>query len=407
MPDVTDLPLIDRPKRRFFHGHALTDTHTLGLTLTDRAPAGDKSRLVQVLSGRSLDVFAPGFAGYVCQALELPEHARRYLEAENVPCVLGTGPLDDLADGALVELNQRPGQVRVLQYANSHDYTLVLTNRCNCNCLMCPDSESARRNGQDMALGWIERFLSLLPSDLRHLALTGGEPTLLRERLFAVLDLCRQYLPQTQLLLLSNGRMCYYPDYARQLAQHGVGRVVVATALQAADAGTHDQITGAPGSFAQTLGGIQNLLAYGVRVEIRVVVQQANWHRLADLAALIAREIPRVTQISLMGLELLGNAAKHREQVWVDYRTVAPELSRAIRHLLQHGLAPRIYNLPLCQVDPLYWSLCAKSISDYKQTFRPECRGCSVRDHCGGLFGTALNHRLTDVRPIEGSMAAC
>jgi His-Xaa-Ser system radical SAM maturase HxsC len=242
----------------------------------------------------------------------------------------------------------------------------------------------------------------LVERDTQHVSLTGGEPTLLGDDLFAVLDTCRHMLPRAQLLLLTNGRMCYYNDYARELADHGGRRMTVATTLHSATPEVHDRITGAPGSFEQTLVGIRNLRACGTSVEVRIVIQKANCHYLHELAQLIASEVRSLVQVSFMGLEMSGNAAKYRDVVWVDPREVSGQLGSAIRDLLQQGIASRIYNLPLCAVDPAYWSLCAKSISNYKRTYKAECARCTVRDHCGGLFGTALNHRLTRVMPIEG-----
>ncbi len=269
---------------------------------------------------------------------------------------------------------------------------------------MCPDGEHVRKNGRDVPLEWVSRYLSLLRPDAQHITLTGGEPTLLKERLLAVLGRCCERLPYAQILIISNGRMFYYPHYAHQLAQAGAGRTIVAIALHAATPQIHDGVTGVGGSFEQALRGIQNLLASGAGVEVRVVMQQTNQDQLEEIAALVAREAPHTSQVSFMGLELLGSAALHRDQVWVDYRQMMSELDRAIAHLLQHGIVPRIYNLPLCMVNPAHWSLCAQSISYHKRTYKPECSDCAVQQHCGGMFGTALNHRLTEVRPIQRSM---
>ena len=224
----------------------------------------------------------------------------------------------------------------------------------------------------------------------------------MKEELFRVLDICAQSLPQTQFLLITNGRMFAYRDYSSRFAWHTKRRTVTAIALHSSLPEEHDYITRVKGSFAQTMEGIRNLLAFGARVEIRIVIQKTNCVGLLQLAQLISKEFPRTEQVSLMGLELLGSAARNRNEVWTDYRQVGPEIARAVRYLAQHGISARIYNLPLCFVDEGYWSLCAKSISDHKRTYTLQCADCKVIELCGGLFGTPMNHKLMTVKPVKG-----
>jgi His-Xaa-Ser system radical SAM maturase HxsC len=391
--------LIRRPRRRVLGGEAVTYSTVLGIAARD-GDAGSEACTVQVLSSHATAAFRRGYCGYVFESGDLPLEFERWLVSSGVPCITGVGSADGIISGDIVELNSPAGQVRLIDFADSGDKTLLLTNRCNSNCVMCPDPEGIRRRGRDAPLAWIDRYLSLLDCDTRHLTITGGEPTILGEGLFEVLDMCFRYLPRAGFLLLSNARMFCYPEYVRRFAAHIQGRIVVAAALHGATPAEHDHATRADGSFKQTLQGIQNLMGHGISVEVRVVLQKANWHRLKDLAELIAAKTPGTIQVNFMGLELLGNAARNLGEVWIDYREVAAELSQAITLLAQHGIPSRIYNLPLCVVDPTYWSLCAKSISDYKRTYTPECSRCTVLDHCGGLFGTTLNHRLTEVRPV-------
>lgn len=384
----------------------VTETYGLGVAVKDAGHQADRSHHVQVLSSRGVGSFCTGYYAYVFESTDLPEEARRYTMSHGIPCVANVALVDDISSGDIIEINNPVGCVRILHFVDSEDNSILLTNRCNCNCLMCPDSEHTRRQGRDVPLEWIATYLSLVPPNTRHLCITGGEPTLLKENLFAVLDMCRQTLPDTRFLLLTNGRMFCYADYARKVAVHGPRRMVVATALHSAMAKEHDRITGVDGSFQQTLQGIRNLLSYSVKVEVRIVIQKANCRGLGALAALISSEVPGILQVSFMGLELRGNAAKNLDEVWVNYQEVTEELGQATRHLVRQGITPRIYNLPLCVVDPRYWSLCVKSISDYKRTYKDACARCTVLDHCGGLFGTMLNHRLTQVTPVEGSTAA-
>ena len=62
------------------------------------------------------------------------------------------------------------------------------------------------------------------------------------------------------------------------------------------------------------------------------------------------------------------------------------------------GLRTSIYNHQLCTIDRRIWPLAVKSISDWKNEYRPECSGCSVMERCGGFFATG---RLRQSRHIS------
>ncbi len=396
---VESLGLLHSPRRRSFVGHALTGTCALGVATKCEGDQTDGERSIQVLPSRDVDLFSPHHCGYIFGTAAPPARISQYIISRNIPCIVGVDFVDDIRPGDIIEINNGLGKARVVHQAHSNDHSILLTNRCNSNCIMCPDSEIVRRFGQDISTDWIDRYLSLIPLDTPHLSLTGGEPTLLRERLFTVLDRCKR-ISKAHLLLLTNARMFYYRDYVREFATNNTRNVTVATALHSSNSQEHDSITAAKGSFFQTVRGVQNLVDYGINVELRIVIQRSNCERLLDLSRLIAVQLPKVSQVSFMGLEVLGNAAKNRDAVWIDYQKVRAELSQAIILLLENGITSRIYNLPLCNVDHAFWSLCAKSISPHKRTYKPECVTCSVRSDCGGLFAAPLNHKLTDVKPV-------
>ena len=74
--------------------------------------------------------------------------------------------------------------------------------------------------------------------------------------------------------------------------------------------------------------------------------------------------------------------------------------------LMEHGIDVRLYNFPLCKVDRSYWGLCARSITDYKISYLNDCKSCSVRDVCGGVFRSTLNLTGMKLVPIKGERDA-
>lgn len=72
----------------------------------------------------------------------------------------------------------------------------------------------------------------------------------------------------------------------------------------------------------------------------------------------------------------------------------------AVRILDRHGINVSVYNLQLCLIDKRLWRFARKSISDWKNEYMPECKGCHMTDECAGFFSSAV-HRYSDhIRPI-------
>jgi hypothetical protein len=119
---------------------------------------------------------------------------------------------------------------------------------------------------------------------------------------------------------------------------------------------------------------------------LRVVVQKSNVEHLAELAYFIFRNLTFVRHVAFMALEPIGFARKNRERVWVDPAECSDALTDALFFLANRGIQTSLYNFPLCALPQNLWPFCAKSISDWKNRFLPECDTCSVRDNCCGFF---------------------
>jgi hypothetical protein len=121
---------------------------------------------------------------------------------------------------------------------------------------------------------------------------------------------------------------------------------------------------------------------------------------LAGLAAFIARNLPFVAQVALMGLEMTGLARPNAPLVWADPADYQHELGEAAGILTTAGIVTRIYNHQLCVLDPSLWPYAVRSISDWKNDYLDICRSCSVRDTCGGVFTTSGNRLSQHLRPV-------
>ena len=302
--------------------------------------------------------------------------------------------------GDVVRLREGGSIVSVLYRRGSKANTLFATERCNSACLMC--SQPPRDEDDSWRVDELLRVIALCDRDEVQLGVSGGEPTLLGDRLAELIETAGEHLPETTLHILTNGRAFQERSVAERLAGSRRDRVVWAVPLYADTGDVHDAVVDAPGAFAETLDGFYELGRLGARTELRVVLHQMTVARLPQLASFIYRRLPFVEHVALMGLEPMGFAKRNREQLWIDPVDYVEALEAAVFHLTNRGITTSIYNLPLCVLPERLWPFAAQSISDWKNLYPDECTGCAVIDSCAGFFASAgPEWRSRAVHPIR------
>ena len=317
------------------------------------------------------------------------------------PAIALPAELAHLTAGDIIAISSDGRRVTVLWKSTATHNSVLLTEQCDNYCLMCSQPPKDREDS------WLferaKRIVSLLPPSAYGLGLTGGEPTLHAEALIDLLEHCRDTTPWLQLHLLSNGRRFADLDFARRYARVGHADIMVGIPVYAPEPGLHDFIVQASGAFDETIHGILNLAALGQRIEIRIVVQQHTVPVLRDLAVFIARNLPFVDQVALMGLEMTGLARPNSAEVWIDPADYQAELAEATHVLASAHITIKIYNHQLCVLDEQLWPFAVRSISDWKNDYLDVCHGCSVRDACGGVFTTSGSRVSRRLRAIGDS----
>ena len=270
--------------------------------------------------------------------------------------------------------------------SSSNDNAIVTTLQCNSNCFMCPCSEQSRKNSGICTLAELQEIIRYIPRSAPFLTITGGEPTLLKEDFFGLLKTFQYDFDETRFLLLTNGRAFSDYNFTKKFIECIPNNIRVGIPIYGYNEATHDTITQTEGSFKQAVIGIHNLLHYNIETEIRIVLTKQNILNMDKIAHYIIKYFRGIACVNFMGLELMGNAAKNKEKVWLPFDEAFQKSKKAIRLLIANGIDAQLYNFPLCSVDPAYWEICAKSISDYKVDFSEECQRCDVKEICGGVF---------------------
>jgi His-Xaa-Ser system radical SAM maturase HxsC len=278
---------------------------------------------------------------------------------------------------------------------------VFMTNRCNSNCLMCPLSEAVRRKRQERHEEWVREYINILPSYVRYINITGGEPTLSQQFFCDMMLIMKEKFVKSNFQLLTNGRSSADKIFLQKVLKVTPNGMRFAIPVHSVEPNIHDMITQVQGSFTQTDRGIRNLLHEQQKVEVRIVVSRKNADTLVDTARYIVDNYRGVFCVNFIGMEMMGSAALNKDSLWIDYSEVFKKSKNAVDILVEAGIDVQLYNFPLCAVNRGYWHIAAKSITDYKIRYMDECEECSVKTICGGFFYSTKQVMKPRVTPVK------
>lgn len=270
----------------------------------------------------------------------------------------------------------------------SNDNALFVTGQCNNHCLMCCQPP-VKQDDIDFFYEKNIRLIDSAPIELPTIGITGGEPTLLGDRLFDLIAHIRKRLPNTHIQILSNGRQFANGAYAEKLAQVSEGMVIVGVPFHSDSPIIHDRIAGAKNAYNQTLLGIYNLAANDIDIELRIVLTKQNYQRLPQMARFISKNLAFVSTVAFMAMEDIGYTIKNRDLIWIEPLDYIPQLQQAVQYLAQLEFDVSLFNLPLCLLPEVLRPFAKQSISDWKNKFLPLCDTCTAKSECCGFFTTS------------------
>jgi radical SAM superfamily enzyme YgiQ (UPF0313 family) len=120
----------------------------------------------------------------------------------------------------------------------------------------------------------IDQILKIIDKELKkeELIIVGGEPTLIKE-LPKIIRFAKNR-GWKKITLETNGRMFFYKDYAAMLKESGLNKAIIS--IYGHNPILQDKITGAPGSFNQTIEGVKSWINLGGALELKPIVCEQN-----------------------------------------------------------------------------------------------------------------------------------
>jgi His-Xaa-Ser system radical SAM maturase HxsC len=329
-------------------------------------------------------------------ALVVGEH----LEIEAAPdnLILLPNRFAYLSDGDILSYQARNRRFRTLyRRASSHNSFLV-TERCNHYCLMC--SQPPRDVADQWLLDEIAAAIELVDPDTPSFAFTGGEPLLDWEKFIDILKRCRDVLPDTAIHVLTNGRGFAKSEITKAWANVHHPNLMPGIPIYSAVDQVHDYVVQAQNAFDETVLGVLKLKDQGQRVEIRVVLHAITARRIVETCRWLARNLPFVDHVALMGLELTGFTLANTDLLWIDPIDYRDQLAEAVQLLVSASVPVSIYNLPRCVLARSVWPYAVRSISDWKNGYAEACAECIERPRCAGFFTSGRPKQSRGISPI-------
>ncbi|MEM1048206.1 MAG: His-Xaa-Ser system radical SAM maturase HxsC [Pseudomonadota bacterium] len=284
-------------------------------------------------------------------------------------------------DGDVILLAPRAQSAHRLIRAKSHHNSLLITEQCDQLCVMC--SQPPKPHHVDLFAAFLRACLVSPQNTV--IGVTGGEPLLHKDQLFALLKEVHSERPDIRFHVLTNGQHFTCEDISI-LNEQAFRNVLWAIPFYAPNPSVHDHIVGKPGAFERLLETFEILSRTTAQIELRTVVMRSNNPLLAQLADFLTTHIPFASCWSIMQMERIGYGRMNWDQEFLDTSVDFEEIARSLCIAHTRGLEARLFNFPLCTVPKPYRRFAVASISDWKMKFEKFCIGCSLRSRCGGFF---------------------
>jgi His-Xaa-Ser system radical SAM maturase HxsC len=316
------------------------------------------------------------------------------------PVVFDIQNISELNEGDVVLINP-DGTIRVLYEIHSTHNAIMITERCNHRCILCPQPPVSQETDKTE---FNLKLLSLFDKSTKDIGITGGEPTLIGDNLFVLIEYIKKHLPKSSISLLSNGVKFADYEYVRKLALTFHRDLQIDVPIFSDIDTEHNRIVGAK-TFYKTIEGLYNLAKFRQKIGLRIVVHRQTHKRLPQLAEFIYRNFPFVFHVAFMQMETVGLALQNIDKLWIDPYDYRAELEDAVLNLARRNMRVSIYNSQLCILPESIRDYAKQSISDWKNIYLPECEGCILKNECAGFFASAKNRHSQNISAIQNCIA--
>jgi radical SAM protein with 4Fe4S-binding SPASM domain len=233
---------------------------------------------------------------------------------------------------------------------------IALTYRCNNKCMHCY-AGGPRSTAEFTTNEWLRVIDKLHELGIPQVVFTGGEPTL-RDDLAELIA----YTQKMELVsgLVTNGRKLKDQAYLQSLIEAGLDHVQIT--VESSDAKVHDKITGAEGSWNETVEGLKNALASHIYTVTNTTLSQYNVGSIEQTISFL--HTLGLKHFACNSLIYSGKAPQVAQSFALEENSLEPVLERIKEKTRRLGMEFTWYTpTQYCEVDPLQLELGIKSCS--------------------------------------------
>ncbi len=382
------------------------EAHTEGVSLMIHFMVGLPGETAVEVNGTlafALDLW-DRFKAYPAVQFATPLPGTELARGRKLPVVRDWGPLFQTAPsqpGALVSESELlrfkwTFDQRLAASQGAQKVIMNVTYVCNNRCTFCAVGTRTQVDGhptrqREYLEEYRRRGVWMVDFD-------GGEPTLNPE-LIALVHHAR-VIGYERVNVTTNGRMCFYEDFAKKLVRSGLTTLLFS--VHGPDAKIHAQQVGVAEAFEQTVGGIRHCVKHappGVELGMNITVTKGNWDKLEEVAEL-ALELG-LPWLNIQFLTPFGRATKY---VAPDTQAAANAAMRTIDRF-RDRMKIQIINLPFCFMPGYEEFLTGDllklerhmifvnneevNLAQYlaeRRTRKPVCETCPHACFCGGFY---------------------
>ncbi len=288
---------------------------------------------------------------------------------------------------------------RLAASQGSQKLVMNVTYICNNHCTFCAVGTRTQIDGHPTRQR--EHLDRYRREGVTMVDFDGGEPTLNPE-LIPLIRYSRA-IGYRRINVTTNGRLCYYEDYARKLIRSGLTTLLFS--VHGADPRTHAQQVGVAEAYEQTVGGIRHCVRLarelGGQVELgmNVTLTKGNAGQQLELAELAWR-----LGLRWMNIQFLTPFGRATRMIAPDTEEAAAG-TRALIDTWGDRMKIQVINLPFCFLPGyeqyLQGDLAKLSrhmvfvnnesvnLAAYlaeRRSRRPVCESCPHACFCGGFY---------------------
>ncbi len=253
---------------------------------------------------------------------------------------------------------------------------IKLTNKCNNNCLKCRGDYSFNNeicfSIDKEALNSKEKIL-----------IPGREPAI-DKNIYKVIAQIEKETPEKSISLPTNGRVLLNPFFREYFLRKD--NLTLSVCFFGQNKETQDFFTRVPGSFQQSVMGLEKLIVKKVKdIKIRIMITDFNFFDIENIFIFFRKKFKKISRYEFQFVMSNKEDNHHGKKIFFfeKVKIVQMLLFKIITN--ENDVEFDILDIPYCLLNRYFWPIISFEKKQNKY-FNDYCSACQFREKCSGLI---------------------